>query len=131
MKRLILPDTSVWISYFRNNHSELESQLDRYLLMDRVAINGIILAELVQGLRNKGEKEKLVDLLGALHVFEIPFSQWEKAGEISALLRKKGITLPLTDIAIAANAIGNSAIVMALDTHFQLIPELSLELLES
>ena len=131
MKRMILPDTSVWISYFRNNHSELELQLDRYLLMDQVAINGIILAELVQGLRNKGDKEKLVDLLGALHVFEIPFSQWEKAGEIAALLRKKGITLPLTDIAIAANAIGNRAIVMALDTHFQQIPELSLELLES
>lgn len=97
----------------------------------QVAINGIILAKLIQGLRNRGEKEKLVDLLGALHVFEIPFPQWEKAGEILALLRKNGITLPLSDIAIAANAICNSAIVMALDAHFQQIPELSLELLDS
>jgi hypothetical protein len=129
MKQMILPDTSVWITYFRNSQPELVSRLEQYLLADRVAINGIILAELVQGLRNNDEKATLVTLLGGLHVLELPFQQWELAGELSSRLRKSGMTLPLTDVAIAANAMQNNATVMTLDAHFQHIPDLSLVLL--
>ncbi len=86
------------------------------------------MAELVQGLKNESEKKTLVQLLSALHVLEMPFIQWEHAGELSSQLRQRGITLPLTDIAIASNAIRNDAMVMTMDTHFQQIPGLALEL---
>lgn len=127
-KQLILPDTSVWISYFRNRNARLISRLETVLMQDRVAMNGIILAELVQGLKNESEKKTLVQLLSALHVLEMPFTHWEQVGDLSSQLRQRGITLPLSDIAIASNAIRNDAMVMTMDTHFQQIPGLSMEL---
>jgi len=127
-KQLVLPDTSVWISYFRNRNTPLVSRMEAVLMQDRVAMNGIILAELIQGLKNESEKNTLVQLLSALHVLEMPFTQWEQVGDISSQLRRKGITVPLTDIAIAANAIRNEALVMTFDAHFQQVPGLSLEL---
>ena len=127
-KQLILPDTSVWIAYFRNRNARLVSRLETGMMQDRVAMNGIILAELVQGLKNESEKDVLVRLLGALHVLELPFAEWAHVGELSSQLRRRGITLPLTDITIAASAIRHDAMVMTMDAHFQQIPGLSLEM---
>jgi predicted nucleic acid-binding protein len=127
-KQLILPDTSVWITYFRNRNARLVSRLETMMMQDRVAMNGIILAELVQVLKNDAERETLVRLLGALHALELPFSEWAHVGELSSQLRRKGITLPLTDITIAASAIRHNAMVMTMDAHFQQIPDLSLEM---
>ena len=129
MKQKILFDTSVWIEYFKNSKAETSALIDKYLLMDCVYINGIIIAELVQGLKSKKEKSLISKLFLALHILEIDINQWRFAGEISQGLREKGVTLPLTDIAIAANAIKNKAELITFDKHFVEIENLNLKLL--
>ena len=44
---------------------------------------------------------------------------WEKAGEISASLRRKGITIPLSDLMIAALALSGGYDVFTINPHFE------------
>jgi predicted nucleic acid-binding protein len=120
----------VWIAYFKNRDAALTAMLDSFLLQDRVCINGVILAELIQGIRNSAEKKELADLMSALHALEIPMADWRLAGEISSELRQKGITLPLTDIGIAANAIRNKVKVLTYDAHYSHFEHLDVILLK-
>lgn len=121
MKQKIIIDTSIWIDYFKNKDSSYSSKLDSLLLTDCVYINGIILAEILQGIKGEDEKKVVSSLLEALHFLDITIYDWKLAGEISGKLRAKGITLPLTDISIAANAINNNAVVFTIDKHFEMI----------
>lgn len=62
---------------------------------------------------------------------KLPFLQttraaWQKAGDLSAGLRRKGITIPLSDLVIAASALQVGAAVYSLDPHFEKLPELKL-----
>jgi hypothetical protein len=50
---------------------------------------------------------------------------WLKAGKLSSSLRRKGINLPLTDVAIAAIAIEYNFAILTLDRHFENIPGIS------
>ena len=54
------------------------------------------------------------------------FEDWIKVGDLSFRLRKNGITIPLTDIAIASTAMDNNLMLVTRDRHFQQIPGLSL-----
>lgn len=53
-------------------------------------------------------------------------AQWTDAGNLSDSLRKKGVTLPLTDIILAVTAQNNHAAIFTLDKHFSFIPGVSL-----
>ncbi len=54
----------------------------------------------------------------------IDTSAWIRAGNISAGLRRKGTTLPMSDLLIGALAIEHSLDVFTLDDHFSSIPGL-------
>jgi len=135
LKQKILFDTSVWIEYFKKINTKqgtvptLLNLVDSCLLRDRVYINGIIIAELIQGLKTHNEEKEFSRALGGLHELEITTSEWRLAGKISADLRRKGITLPLTDIAIAANAIKNDLLLYSFGKHFLSIDKLNFKLL--
>lgn len=58
-----------------------------------------------------------------LNYIEMSENLWIKAGELSALLKKKGAAIPLSDIFIAAIAIENNLQVFTLDKHFEQIPD--------
>lgn len=47
---------------------------------------------------------------------------WQKAGGISASLKKEGKNLPMSDILIAALAIEHKLQLFTLDKHFSQIP---------
>ncbi len=49
-----------------------------------------------------------------------------RAGRLSASLRKKGVTLPYSDILIAAIALENDLSILTVDKHFSQIPELKI-----
>jgi hypothetical protein len=44
---------------------------------------------------------------------------WLDAGRLSTSLRKKGVTLPLSDILIAALALQHDLTVLTIDRHFE------------
>lgn len=124
MNQNIIADTSVWIEYFKNN-SGIVNFLEKNLLGDSIYIVGIVVAELMQGVKSEKGRELLRANLDAIQYIEMTYDDWIKTGDMSNELRKKGITLPLTDIALAAVAIRNGMEVATLDKHFEYIPDVS------
>lgn len=116
----VLVDTSAWIAYFRKEEPcfALVSEL---LDDDRICCLGLILAELLQGVKNKNEA---TSLLGFPHLFDfLPenIENWISAGSLSNRLRDKGRTVGLADCYIAAVAQAHDVPVLTLDNHFFLL----------
>jgi tRNA(fMet)-specific endonuclease VapC len=123
MSRKIIVDTSVWIEYFKNN-LRIVAFMEQNLIEDNICSVGIIIAEIIQGIKNQSEQESVRSNLDAVTYIEMKYDDWIKAGELSSAMRKCGKILPLTDIAIASVAIKNNMRLATLDKHFQLIPDL-------
>ncbi len=113
-------DTSAWIEFFRKKepyHTAVLGLIDE----DRVFCAGIILGELLQGAKSDKELEVLKDFL---HVFEFVSETsdlWEKAGELSFALRRKGNPVGLSDCFIAVAAMAYDAEIISLDKHFGIL----------
>lgn len=121
----ILADTSVWIEFFKPK-SAAGDKLEALIKGNSVWICGIVLFELLQGVKAENEKAKILEVLSDLKYAEMSKPLWQKAGDISAALKKNGITLPLSDILIAAIAIEQNLRVFTLDKHFEQIPHLQI-----
>ncbi len=122
----LLPDTCVWIDFLRNRKTVLTLQLEQALLQGEVYTCGVVLYELLQGIRNPGEDEQVCTAFDALTMLEISAATWVAAARFSSNLRRQGITLPLSDILIATVAVENKLTILTIDAHFQKIPGLSL-----
>lgn len=119
-------DTSIWIEFFRNENSQISNYLKSQLRYRQVVISGMILAEILQGIRSARELLLVKRSLESLPFIEIDKKVWQQAGEMSASLRKKGITIPLSDIIIGCSAIMEGYEIYTLDPHFEKIPNLKL-----
>lgn len=120
----VVVDTSVLISFFRGQ-GEVADEVEKLLIENRIVTTGIIIAELLQGMKGIKEEERISGFLSDLNPMEITTDLWIKAGKMSLSLRRKGINLPLTDIAIAALAIEHNLAVFTLDKHFEKIPSVT------
>ena len=123
---MVIADTSVWIPFFNRPDSPEKAALDLLIDADEVALVGVVLAELLQGCRTPSERDALSDALLALPYYEVAQSTWLRTGDLSANLLRKGVTLPLSDLIIAALAIEQDCRIYSLDTHFKKIPGLHL-----
>ncbi|MBN2373666.1 PIN domain-containing protein [bacterium] len=125
IKEGVIIDTSVLID-FLNGSEKYSDQVIGLLEKNRAVITGIIIAELLQGIKNTEEEQTALELMSAIETLEISTGIWIKAGRISSSLRKKGINLPLTDIAIAALALEYNLHILTIDKHFGQIPGIRL-----
>jgi len=121
----ILADTCVWIEFF-NQRSKTGDVLEALILENAVWTCGIVLFELVQGVRSDVEKEQVLTTVSHLKYAEMSKPLWQKAGDISSALRKKGMNIPLSDILIAVIAIEHNLLISTLDGHFEQIPGVKL-----
>jgi predicted nucleic acid-binding protein len=122
----IIADTCVWIEFFRNPESDLTLQLKEHIKEREVVMVGMVLAETLQGIRTKKEARRVKENLKKLPYLEVTWDAWEKAGELSRDLRRRGITIPLSDMIIASLAIVEGCEVLTVDPHFQHVPGLKL-----
>ncbi len=116
----VLIDTSIWIEYFRGN-AQIGEAVDLLIDAGSAYTTGPIIAELIQGVKNKKQAEELLASLKALPYVDIRKSDWSDIGFFSLELRKKGIVIPFTNTVIACMAIKNHLCVYSLDKHFDLI----------
>lgn len=121
----ILVDTSVWIEFFRSE-SQTGAQLESLIPENSVWVCGVVIFELLQGVRSEVEKSKVQGALSGLQYAELPLQLWENAADLSLTLKKKGLTMPLSDILIAAIAIEHNLQIFTLDKHFEQIPGVQL-----
>ena len=125
---MVIADTSIWIPFFNRPDSAEKTALDILIDADEVALVGVVLAELLQGCRTPSERDALSDALLALPYYEVTQSTWLQTGDLSAALLRKGVTLPLSDLIIAALAIERDCRIYSLDIHFKKIPGVHLYL---
>ena len=123
---MVIADTSVWIEYLKGGDEVARDALRGLIRTEHVALVGVVLAELLQGCRTPEESGAILAQVTALRFLESGFSAWRRTGELSASLRSSGVTLPLSDVLIAAIALAHNCQVFTLDPHFEKIPGLSL-----
>ena len=122
--KLFLIDTSAWIlGLKRNSSNQIKNILTEILDKDQSATTGIIILELLQGTKTKKEYEEIFSDLSALHYFEENKEIWKKASLLGFDLRRKGKTIPSTDLLIASIALHHDLTLLHADNHFEQIQE--------
>jgi len=123
MKRAFMVDSSVWIKYFREKDYSLTPLIKELMEKDLIYTNGIIQSELLKGARSEKNYRSLMISFNGLHFLEIDKRLFDKISEAAFILRRKGITVPLTDLIIAIQCIENNLILLENDKHFRYIRE--------
>jgi predicted nucleic acid-binding protein len=119
---LFLVDTSAWILALRKDFLPVVKDRIEYLLKENAIItSGMIKLELLGGNKEEKEFQRLKSRLDALDMVETNTSLWERAYDLAFSLHRKGITVPYTDILIAAAALMMAATVVHADSHFDLM----------
>lgn len=121
----VVIDTSMWIEYLKDS-APYASVVERLILEERAVTTGIILAELLQGVRGEREVQAIIEVFDGLPTLEITTELWRIAGQLAYTMRRKGVTLPLTDMALAALAQSHHLLIYSLDKHFEQIPGVNL-----
>ena len=121
MKAEYFIDTSIWISYFREGGSRLCDQIDELIDHNRVHINGIILVELLTGARNEAEFDRLASALAGLKFVPSDPASFKSAGRNGCELKRKGISVPLSDVIIATDCIDHDLVLIEADKHYEAI----------
>ena len=115
----VLPDTCAWIDFFNARRTPLAVALEQLLLQGEVFTCGVVKYELVQGVKSPAEEKALLRGLQAVNHLEMEESLWIESGRLSAALRKKGVTIPFSDMMIAVLALENDLTVLTVDGHFE------------
>jgi hypothetical protein len=121
----VIVDTSVLIDFLKGSE-KIAKEVTTLIQSNRIVSTGIIIAELMQGIKKLTEEERIAELLLGVSILEISTPLWIKAGKLSSSLRRKGINIPLTDTAIAILALEHDLTLFTFDKHFTQIPELKL-----
>ena len=114
----VLVDTSIWIEFFRK-HEPYYGIVARMIDDERVCSTGIILAELMQGAKSEKELTVLADFPQVFSFIPETTQLWSDAGRLAFNLRRKGLTIGLSDCFIAVAAASIRVQVATLDSHFE------------
>ena len=118
---MILVDTTVWIDFFAARSLPHVAALETIIKRrENICICGIILTEVLQGIRKDTEFKKTRDLFNTLILLPMPYTVFLRSAEIYRKLSKKDITIrkPL-DCMIASVAIENDIPILHNDKDFQ------------
>lgn len=120
---MIFVDTCVWSLAFRRSNSTLIAkevvQLQTLLAQDvPLAVAGIVLQELLSGLREERQFKRLQNLLADFPLILATETHHILAAEIANSCRQNGVATSATDCLIAAMCIANDAPLLTADKDF-------------
>jgi predicted nucleic acid-binding protein len=120
---MVLVDTTVWIDFFAARSSGHVVAFENLVInREDICIGGIVLTEVLQGIRKDSEFKKTRDLFNNLLFLPMPYPVFLKAVEIYRKLRRKGITIRKSvDCMIASVAIENDIPLLHNDKDFEAI----------
>lgn len=117
-----LVDTSFWVfALGKNSIPRIRDRIDGLLREDAVVTTGVIKLEILSGAKTEKEYTRLKNRLDALESLETDESLWQAACKHGFTLRRKGMTIPSTDILIATCAVRAGMILLHADAHFDLM----------
>ena len=116
---MVLVDTTVWIDFFSANLNPHVEALER-LIAERedICLCGIILTEILQGIRDNSEFKKTKELLANLVFLPMSYSVYLSSAEIYRALRRKVTIRKPVDCMIAAVAIEHEIPLLHNDKDF-------------
>ena len=115
---MILIDTSAWLYALRKQFQPaIKERIGSILLESEVAINGIIKLEVLGGAKTEKEYKRIKSRLDNLYFIESTKNLWDVSSHLAFSLRRKGITIPFTDIFNAATAISEDAVLVHTDSN--------------
>ena len=121
---LFLVDTSAWILALRKDFLPVVRDRIEHLLKENAIVTiELVKLELLGGIKSKKEFQRLKSRLDALYTVECDSPLWQEAVDLAFKLRSIGISIPYTDILIAAGALKVEATVIHVDAHFDLLHE--------
>lgn len=114
-------DSTIWVEFFRGKSRAVNDFVLPLINEDRIYYNGIVLSELLIGANNEKEFSFIRDNFAGFKYLETARSTFEKASLIGSRLRKVGITIPLTDLIIAAHCLQYDLTLLTADPHFKFV----------
>ena len=130
----MLVDTSVWIDFFNGYDSRASMRLaDAIAEGESIAVPGIVLTEILLGLRDDAEAARIADLLGAFDEIADPTrADYAEAARIYRVCRLRGFTIRSTiDCLIAQLCLRDGIPLLTKDRDFKGIGQcLPLQLFE-
>ena len=119
---MFLVDTSAWIIALRKDFGpEVKERIDHLLKENCIITTGMVKLEILGGTKTESEFLRLKRRLDALDSVDFDTSLWKNSYDLAFQLRRKGITVPYTDILIAACALKTGSTVVHADAHFDLM----------
>lgn len=119
---MILVDSSAWIVYYRSEGSrKIKGLIKKAISSDLVAVNGVIIVEVLSGISNEAEFKKVRSHFQGFHDLSLSENDFIEASLLGSSLRRKGVSVPPVDLMIAASAIRTKSRLYHLDGHFDLI----------
>ncbi len=117
----VLVDTSVWSEVLRRRtriESESTAELTSLVEDGRVAMIGAVRQEILSGIKERVQFERLRDHLSAFPDVEVTTADYEEAASFFNRCRAKGIHASNTDFLICAVAVRNEYAIFSSDGDF-------------
>ena len=122
MSQPILVDTSAWIDALRKDGDPEVLAAVKSLTADGAAVLcDMVRLELWNGAHGKAERKFLAGLERELECAPTTVEVWQTAIDLADVCRRKGVTVPATDLLIAACAELHGLGLLHNDTHFDQI----------
>jgi predicted nucleic acid-binding protein len=122
---LLLVDSSIYIDLLRAGRSPVE-ELRSAFEKGGLLTCGIIMLEVLRGVMNKRVHAWMEELFREMTACPLDDRLWCDAADLAWGLDRRGIVLPVPDLAIASCALRAGAVVVSRDPHFRQVPELSI-----
>jgi hypothetical protein len=121
---MLLIDTSVWISVFRDRSGQIRQQLETLIADRDILLTQFTQLELLQGSLNEQEWTLLAHCLETQSYVELTPYSWQAAARIYYELQRQGLTVrsPI-DCCIAQAALENNLLLIHNDRDFETIAQ--------
>lgn len=120
---MTLVDTSVWIDFFAGRDlPHVETLVAKIDANDELALCGLVLTEILQGIRSDVAYERTRERLRPLAMLPMDERIFVKGADIYRSLRRRGVTIRRTnDCLIAAVALAYDVTLLHADADFERI----------
>lgn len=119
---MILVDSSSWIHFLRpNGDPDVRARVSAVLSAGDACWCPLVRLELWNGAAGKRDRNTLREFEAVLPDLQIDAEVWDSACELARRARSQGISVPATDVLIAACARRHGADLVSVDTDFRLL----------
>jgi predicted nucleic acid-binding protein len=119
----MLIDATIYIELLRCGE-DLPFILKPYLMANQLFTCGVVRAEVLRGIRSVQLRDDVSELFDLMIEVPTELRVWKAVAHMAWTLDRRGIVLPLTDIAIGCCALDAGTTVVTSDPHFSRIPGL-------